>query len=60
MNDNRRVEFSPRWREPPEGEDETLRKLRLDIRASAEETWRLMQVLHEDLVRHIEILGDRL
>lgn len=59
MKDKSRIHFSPWWSEIPAGEDDTLRKVRLDIRASSEETWRLMRVLHEDLVARIEILGGK-
>jgi hypothetical protein len=39
-----------------EGGDELYRS----IRAGKEETHRLMRALHEDLVEHIERLGERL
>jgi hypothetical protein len=59
MNEKNRVEFFARWPELIAGEDDCLRRIRLDIRASSEETWRFMRILHEDLVVRIEILGGK-
>jgi hypothetical protein len=60
MNDKTPIDFSPRWSEIPADEDERLRQLRLDIRASYEETWQLMRVLHADLVARLDrLIGKR-
>ena len=60
MNDKTPIDFSPRWPEIPADEDEGLKQLRLDIRASYEETWELMRNLHADLVAHLDRLtGNR-
>lgn len=60
MNNKSRIEFVPRWPEIPPDEDEALRQTRLDIRASSEETWRLMRALHEDLADRLDALRGRL
>ena len=59
MKDKSRIEYSPRWPEIPAEEDDTLRNVRRDIRASCEETWRLMRVLHEEVIERIRLLGDK-
>jgi hypothetical protein len=55
LRDEMRAEFSATRAEAREG-DETLRK---EIRDGDEETRRFMRVLYEDLVRRIELLGEK-
>ena len=60
MNDNIPTGPSPTWPESPPGESEDLLVLRAEIRASYEETWRLMRVLHEDVIARITALANGL
>ena len=60
MNEEIQRRFSPKWSEPPVGEDESLRIVREEIRAIHEETWRLMLVLHEEVMEHLKALEGKL
>lgn len=48
------------WPKPLAGESEALRAARTDIRASYEETWQLMRVLHQDLVERLDALANEM
>jgi hypothetical protein len=59
LRNEMRAEFSATRAEARLGDERVMQTLRDEIREGDEETRRFMRVLHEDLVRRIELLGER-
>jgi predicted phage gp36 major capsid-like protein len=59
LRNEMRAEFSATRAEARLGDERVMQTLRDEIREGDEETRRFMRVLYEDLVRRIELLGER-